>query len=160
MLILSHPCLPTILGIQNHLPPKVGFITPSPHCPAIAFVHEEDAFKSVHAKKRGPIFQWGKRGTSCWKRTVFGRKGFLILENRFHQELEELRMTILQMAALTERALQKSLASNDIQNLLWRRARKKIAIRFMLKTSAISTSAVPYWSGRVSSISVPAVART
>jgi phosphate transport system protein len=31
------------------------------------------------------------------------------MESRFHQELEELRMMILQMAALTERALQKSL---------------------------------------------------
>ena len=31
------------------------------------------------------------------------------MESRFHQELEELRMMILQMAALTERALQNSL---------------------------------------------------
>jgi len=31
------------------------------------------------------------------------------MESRFHQELEELRMMILQMAALTERALQKAL---------------------------------------------------
>jgi phosphate transport system protein len=31
------------------------------------------------------------------------------MENRFHQELEELRMMILQMAALTERALKRSL---------------------------------------------------
>lgn len=31
------------------------------------------------------------------------------MESRFHQELEELRMMILQMAALTEKALQKSL---------------------------------------------------
>ena len=31
------------------------------------------------------------------------------MESRFHQELEELRMMILQMAALTERALQKSI---------------------------------------------------
>lgn len=31
------------------------------------------------------------------------------MESRFHQELEELRMMILQMAALTERALQKAM---------------------------------------------------
>ena len=31
------------------------------------------------------------------------------MESRFHQELEELRMMILQMAALTERALEKSI---------------------------------------------------
>jgi hypothetical protein len=38
--------------------------------------------------------------------------------------------------------------------------RYRMATRFMPSTRAISTRAVPYWIGRVFSISVPAVART
>ncbi|NSW87847.1 MAG: phosphate signaling complex protein PhoU [Syntrophobacteraceae bacterium] len=40
------------------------------------------------------------------------------MESRFHQELEQLKMTILQMAALTERALEqaiKSLMERDVE---------------------------------------------
>lgn len=38
-----------------------------------------------------------------------------------------------------------TIARRENQNLLYRRARKKMAIRFMLKTRAISTSTAPWF---------------